>query len=87
MPRRSNDTRAAGFTKMQKKLGKVFKTIREGKKMTKVDLAKQLKVSEVSVANWEKGESVTLYTVWLYAKMAKSSIGDFLIGYDKVIGG
>lgn len=78
MPRPSNETRPAGFKRLQKKLGKGFRELREERNETKTDVAEKLGVSSMTIANWERGDSVTLYTLWAYAKHQKRPMSAIL---------
>lgn len=81
MPRNSIESRPPAFKSLQKKLGKSFKRIREGELETKSGMAKRLKVSSMTIANWEKGDSVNLLTVFLYAKHQRTTLAQFLLDH------
>lgn len=78
MPRQPNSTRAPAFKALQRKLGRRFKKIREADQESKSGMAGKLGVSSMTIANWEKGDSVTLYTLFVYAKYQKKSIDQLI---------
>ncbi len=62
-----------------RKLGKKLTSLRTESNKSRVDLAKSLDVTAVTIANWEAGKGITMRTMYVYSKLFRKSVPTLLL--------